>query len=226
MFPFPIMAPVESDQHFANVVSLLHLNGADGSTTITDVIPGKTWTASGSAQLDTAQSKFGGSSLSTGIAFDRISSADHADWDFGTGDFTVEFWVRHSSIAGFQTSIARGYTATGDFLLQTGSGNGKWIVYMSGSAVATESTGTINQDQWYHIAVTRSGTTVNIWRDGTSVASGTSAENLSTNTVMSVSGDAGHVYSLVGWMDEVRITKGIARYTANFTAPAAPFLDW
>ena len=83
--------------------ALLHLNGTDASTTITDE-SGTSWTANGNAQIDTNNSKFGNSSgLFDGN--DALSSVDSDDWYFGTGDFTIDFWVYFNSLPtnGYQT---------------------------------------------------------------------------------------------------------------------------
>ena len=77
-------------------VALLHFNGADASTTFIDE-SGKTWTASGNAQIDTAQSKFGGASGLFDGTGDSITTPDHADFDVGSGDFTVDFWMRQNT---------------------------------------------------------------------------------------------------------------------------------
>jgi hypothetical protein len=84
--------PPTPDEHFDSVVALLHFNGNDAGVVFTDVI-GHTFTASGQAQTDTAEKKFG---VSSGLfdGTDYISSANSADWDFGTGDFTIEGWIR------------------------------------------------------------------------------------------------------------------------------------
>ena len=78
--------------------SLLHFDGADASTTFTDE-SGKTFTARGNAQLDTAQQKFGTASGLFDGTGDYIDTPDHADWFLGTGDFTIDFWVRFSDVA-------------------------------------------------------------------------------------------------------------------------------
>ena len=77
---------------------LLHCDGADGSTTFIDSATGKTITASGNAQIDTAQYKFGGASGLFDGTNDFLYTPNHADFTFGTGDFTIDFWVRLAAI--------------------------------------------------------------------------------------------------------------------------------
>lgn len=85
--------------------ALLHFNGIDTSTTFRDE-SGKTWTGGGTAQLDTAQKKLGTASLLLDGNSDYISTPDHADFDVGSGDFTIDFWVRFNAIPGQQETIA------------------------------------------------------------------------------------------------------------------------
>ena len=87
----------------AQTVLLLHCDGTDASTTFTDSSsPAKTVTAVGDAQLDTAQFKFGTASGLFDGTGDELTVTDHADFDFGTGDFTIEFFVRFNSVTGVQ----------------------------------------------------------------------------------------------------------------------------
>src|SRR5690606_34123168 len=82
--------PSSTDPYWSSVSSLLHFNGSNGSTTFTDE-KGVGWTASGDAEISTAQSKFGGSSLSLDGTGDWLD-ASNAGFTFGTGDFTIEAW--------------------------------------------------------------------------------------------------------------------------------------
>lgn len=74
---------------------LLHCDGTDGSTTFSDNgVTGHTVTANGNAQIDTAQSKFGNASGLFDGTGDYLTIPDHADWNFGTGNFTIDAWIR------------------------------------------------------------------------------------------------------------------------------------
>jgi len=119
--------------------------------------------------------------------------------------------------------FSKGYTAAGDILFQTGNGNGALIVYLSGSAAITESTGA-SVGQWYHYALVRSGTTVTLYRNGVSRGTATSAVNFNTTDQLGI-GAAGKApgggaigdYAFNGYMSNVRVVKGTALYTTNFT---------
>ena len=217
---------MSGDPYFASVVSLLHFDGADASTTATDVT-GKTWTAAGNAQLDTAQSKFGSASGLFDGTGDYISTPDSTDFDFGSGDFTIEFWVRPNSVAGFQNLIGkRLVVAYAPFTMALDGDKLRSRLSTTGSSWAMDQTGAIaiSTGAWTHIALTRSGTTfrqfVNGVLDGSTTFSGALMAN-SSAVYVGAQSDGAAAYS--GWIDDFRITKGVARYTANFTPPSSAF---
>jgi hypothetical protein len=224
----PSTSETNEDPFAANVISLLHFDGADGSTTFTDET-GKVWTAAGNAQIDTAQSKFGGASGLFDGADSYISTPDSDDWDFGTGDFTVECWVRFASIASTQTLVANyvdpatgwGFQLRRDVAeLRFGYGDTPLI-----SPAWTPSVGV-----FYHVAVARSGTSLRVFVDGVQLGSTvTNSTNIAGSPArlyvggLMLSSPPRLVQALDGWLDDLRITKGVARYTATFTPPSAPF---
>lgn len=213
----------------ASYSALLHFNGADGSTTFTDQ-SGKTWTAVANAQIDTAQSKFGGASGLFDGALDRITTPNHVDFNFGTGDFTVEWFQRWNSSASYQILFDYGYAGANAITLQSrGGGNeAKWECFINGSSAGFESTAA-TLSTWYHYAVVREGTTVRIYRDGVQTASGTSSASIAPATVPFVIGAKGSDGSqgFNGWVDEFRVTKGTCIYPGGttFTPPSSPFPD-
>jgi len=229
------------DQDYRNVSLLLHGNGANGSTTITDSSPTpKAATLVGDVQISTAQSKFGGSSIVFDKVADRITYAASSDFAFGTGDFTIEAWVysRDTSIAArgwFQVStttggLQPGYNS-GIAIFQgnnknAGSAANGICVAIDGNNFFGSEVGAavLAENQWQHIAVTRFGSTCRVFVNGTEIGSRTSSANL-TATNLVVGGYYDTPYLFDGYIDDLRITKGVARYTANFTPPAAPFPD-
>lgn len=230
-----------TDPNYSSVVSLLHFDGADGSTTFTDQ-KGKTWTAGGNAQIDTAQSKFGGASLLLDGAGDYILSSPSADFNFGTGDFTIEAWVyvaadsaqsaasnqRIANIFGLDNAT----TIIGlDFSIQasssvTGTGLG---IYNGTTTYAV--TGTISKTVWHHIAASRSGNDLRFFLNGTQMGAtqNVSGASFGSSTLTPKAGGrnfgSNYNYYLNGYIDDLRITKGVGRYTADFTPPTAAFPD-
>jgi len=221
-----------ADPNFANVVLLCHFDGTDGSTTITDNGPSpKTLTANADAQIDTAQSKFGGASALFDGTGDYISTPDSADFNFGSGAFTVECWVRFSSLTGTQSICGQvGSAGTNDtvsFVLQKDSSN-KIVGFgcQTTTQVATAtSTSSVTTGVWYHIVYTRSSDTFRLFIDGLIEATVTQATTLNNSTAALGIGRLGDFNGqyLNGHIDDLRITKGVGRYTANFTPPTAAY---
>jgi hypothetical protein len=216
---------------YTNTVLLLKGDGTNGSTTILDsskVAGGpKTVTAFGNAQISTAQSKFGGASIFFDGTTDYLTAAS-TDFVFGTNDFTIECWVRTSSTA--DDGIFQISNNSGGFKTTNESGplmgiNAGILRFALNSGDAVTSTGaTINDAQWHHIAMSRSGTSLKAFVDGITVSTVANSINC-TGQFLCVAGYYSTTFTLNGNIDDFRITKGIARYTANFTPPTAPFPD-
>ncbi|MBI4358171.1 MAG: discoidin domain-containing protein, partial [Candidatus Omnitrophica bacterium] len=191
--------------------------------------------ANGDAQIDTDQFKFGGSSAffdGGPSPYDYISTPDGTDFDFGTGDFTIDTWVRFSSWDKVHTIVSKYVGAVGWIFVVTPASNptnGVMRLYNSGNtSVAVEGSqvpGGIAFDlnQWYHVAVVRTGNKVKFFKDGIQQGS----DQLVANTGrMTFDGAATPLTVGIyegtspfhGWIDELRISKGIARWTQNFDA--------
>ena len=213
-----------TDPNFSSVTSLLHFDGADGSTTFTDV-KGKTWAAGGSAQLDTAQTKWGASSLLLGSG-DYISTGGSTDYS-PLGDFTYECWVRTTDISSIHVIASTRSGGTG-WQFQINAGGGVQITFFGsygGGAAVVFSSSKLSTNTWYHVAWTHTGGT---WRvfingvlEGALAPAGSYASNTATLYLGYDPAFSGRYFS--GHIDDSRITKGVARYTANFTPPALPF---
>lgn len=222
--PYAFGTVASGDPNWASVKTLLHLNGSNGSTTFTDET-GRTWSASGTAAIATAQSKFGGASLGLDGSGARITSADSADFAFGSGDFTIEAFVRRAASGITQAIIGQWGASTGNrsWLLFLDTSNALMFgSYTTGQALVNAGATTLNT--WHHVAVSRNGSTVRVFIDGVGT-SATLTGTLQDSPVSAEIGsyDAGVSARLNGFVDEVRITKGVGRYTANFTPPSAEF---
>jgi len=201
------------------------MDGADASTTFTDSeITPKTMTAVGNAQIDTAQSVFGGASgLFDGSSY--ISTPDHADFNHGTGDFTYDFWVRFSSLptSGTVQVIYEKVAAT-YFQLRLHNVAGTLTWYMEGTAgVNVNIATTLAINTWYHMEFGRASGVGYIFQDGTKLKSGAFTVSLSSTAIATFGGKNAANVSLIGWLDEFRMSNGICRHTANFTPPTLPY---
>jgi len=230
--PFWYPSGVVTDPFFANVVLLLHCDGANGATTLTDSSNAHhTVTSNGNHMLTTAQAKFGSASLDCQVTGGgRAASADSSDWHFGAGPFTVECFVRPTiALSGVRGLVAQ----------FGGSSNLGWELYYNGNnvVVAYSTTGTNNLgptaaytptlNTWIHIAADRdSGNTLRIYADGVVLSSLAAAGTLFDSTrTLTIGNDENASRAFTGQIDEIRITKGVARYGGAFTPPTAPFPD-
>ena len=211
---------------------LLHCDGADASPTFTDSsLSPKTITRVGTAQLDTAQKKFGTASGLFDGNSDYLTTPDHADWDFDSGDFTIDFWARMPDItsASFMIMVSQGQDTNNRWMLYWDKTNGMAFFHnLASSTLLTFSQGGVAGwvvNTFYHIALVRYGNEWDIYRNGISIANATDADDMSNFNAKLVIGEnewsgapeAGVYYE--GWMDEIRISKGIARWKSNFTPP-------
>lgn len=220
-----------ADPYIDSVSSLLHFNGSDGSSEFDDATL-KNWTVFGNAQIDTAQSKFGGSSAQfTGHGDYVVCNSYPAD--FGSGDFTVEFWAKipasRTSQYPFPVSNNSYYTA-GAWLIgcdTIGSPNvaSVWIYSYSAVVVAISGSININDGAWHHIALTRSGTTIRLFVDGTLDGSVTLSGAISESAEKIYLSSPNSIYYYIGHIDELRVTIGVARYTSSFTPESTEFED-
>ena len=222
------------ETNFNKVSLLLPFDGSDTATSTSDESDNShTITFAGTAQLDTAQKKFGTASLLLDGDSDYIQVADHDSFDFGAGDFTAECWIRFAALGNntIFSHWANGTSSSMSYYLTYFNGSGilRLGYYLSGNADTSyswsPSTGT-----WYHIALERSGTTIKVYIDGTSVisvsASTTALRDSEDPFRVGVFNDASTGSPSLDWyfnghIDDLRITKGIARYGTNFTPPTS-----
>jgi hypothetical protein len=183
----------------------------------------------GNAQVSTTQAKWGTTSMYFDGTGDYLTSASKPVFDLGKGDWTIEFWINPTA-----PSVAAGIMTRINFAGNTGWGilyypNYLTFVIGSGSPSIQSATNSITAGSWQHVAITRSGTSGKIFINGTqSGSTGTINDFTDASTLLgigalsTVTGWNGDYY-LTGYIDDLRITKGYARYTANFTAPTAAF---
>lgn len=222
--------PVIGDQ-YRNFVSLhLPMTGENNSTTFTDISPTpKTITRYGDTKILTAISKWGqGSAFFDGTG-DYLSTPNNAAFLFGVGNFTIEAWVYATAFPGAGTAacIASLYD-TGvnarSWALNILNNSGTYQIQAINSSTGSDATpligGSLSLNTWYHLAFTRSGNTRNIFLNGVNVGSDAYTASLFTSSVLICIGRYNNNSSpWTGYMQDLRITKGVARYTANFAPP-------
>jgi len=236
----PTKIPINTDPYWANVVLLASFDGADAATSYTEKSNSAlSATFFNSAALDTAQSVFGSASLELDNATnDYVTFPSGDGWDFGSGDFTVEFRIRWVADPGAST-----IGIIGHFI--NSAGNQGWEIGLVSNNLrfVWSEEGTVNAwpvdnawnpavDTWYAVAVVRSVDDIYMFIDGTQIGT--------TQNMVAIAGDSnifdanqpldvgrlnhsGVPLEVDGWLDEIRITKGVARYTANYDVATGPF---
>lgn len=219
-----------------NVELLLHMDGANNSTTFTDSSKnGFTVTPNGNAKISTDQSKFGGSSAYFDGNGDYLSVANNAAFHFGSEDFTIECWVLFNDFVSEHIIVARwsgNIVSASSFEWKVKSSSSVDFNFRQndGSTYRGASfTGlSLSASTWTHMAIVRNGNDFTLYIDGSASSSvslpytindGTNDLQVGSRTFFSA------ISHLNGYIDELRIVKGKALYTSNFTPERKPYLD-
>ncbi len=218
------------DISYSSVKSLLNFQGADASTTITDE-KGLVWTVYGNAQIDNS---LGYNTLLLDGTTDYITTPHSADFDWWNNDYTMEAWINpvnlttwsytdgpeytvmlgHRDIAGFEAAWGFGPTYTGAL---------QFRYYAGTTYVITSASGLIANNTLYHVAMSKIGSTIKLAINGTVVATGTRTGSSPPAITRPIVIGQGNNRCLSGRIKAIRLTKGVGRFSANFTPIAAPF---
>lgn len=218
-------------------VLMLNADGTDGSTSFLDSSTSPhTITAFANAQVDTAFVKFGtGAALFDGTS-DRLGAPNSADWNFGTGNLTVDFWFRATVIASthrFLVISKSDSLSPANYVLDAGLtlNAGIMIPFFNVSDGSSDFTaGGVTADMadgvFHHFEGVLDGTTLRLFIDGVqSVQTATisAALNFDANMVLRIGAIFAGAAAFPGSIDEIRVSKGVARHTANFTPPVSAY---
>lgn len=232
--PQTIAFPNPFDVDYSKVSLLLHMDGANNSTTFTDSSPNAlTVSVFGGAKISTAQSKFRGASGLFNGSTDYLTVPYSSLFEIGSGDVTIECWVYVTSAPSNAYDIATTNQAVSGngWGLRLGSNMRPLFIFNTGGNTGyTEVTATsaISLNTWTHLAGVRYGNNIYIYVNGVSANTPTavSGTQYSTFTGLSIGRNATNAsWYYAGYIDELRVTKGLARYTSNFSVPTAPFPD-
>jgi len=214
---------IVGDEYYNSCSLLLHFSGSNGSTTFTDNSPSqKTITANGTAQISTAQSKFGGSSAYFDGSGDYLTTTSNSSFAFGTGDYTIEAWVYPTTIRNGENLI---YVT--DVTEGTSFGFNQTQVFIGARATALDLTATytVVANVWTHLTATRQSGTVRIFANGNLISSGSVTRSCPQGPGGIGDYPTANGNGVTGYIDEVRVTKGVARYTGSFVTQSAAFPD-
>ena len=208
--PFPT-APLSRDVNTRLLMNFSNAGVIDGSgkNSIQTV---------GDVKISTTQSKFDNSSIVFDGTGDYLTIPDSPIMKLGSQNFTIEGWI---------------YIANGSSWMVAGKNN-EWALYgdtnrwaykvgaWSGGTQVILTAWTPTLNTWYHVACVRNSTNTTIYINGTSIVSNASVNITDSTGLVYVGGNGPSSVALNGYIDDLRISNGIARYTANFTAPIAP----
>ncbi len=186
-----------------------------------------TITANGNAHTDTSVKKIGTASAQFDGTGDYLSIPASTDFDFGSDDFTIEFWFYPNDVSSQQRvfgNLNSGGSSSQFEFIQGGDG----VMRFGGtspSGLAVTSTGAMSNSTWYHFALTRSGSSWILYKDGTAGGTATYSGSMLANTTISIGRSGAFATQYVnGYVDEVRISDTV-RYTSNFTPSTSAFLS-
>lgn len=228
----------ENDPSWSSTTLLLHFDGADEGTNIVDSsTSARAVTALGAARMDSAQFKFGYSSLNTITVGSRITIPNASAFDLAAGNWTIEGWVFLPNVVSGTRDVLlckkANAAATNWLQLERRAGiNGLRLTASADGTTAAltldSTTGHLTNNTWHHLAITRSGTEWVIWIDGIQRATTTSSITIAAASAfpLTIGGQPDGSDNWKGYIDEFRFTSGVARYTiavGNFPVPTAPF---
>ena len=230
--PYRFAAAGPTDPYWSSVVALLHLDGTNGSTTITDV-KGTTCTAVNGAAISTAQSKFGGSSLLLDGTNDHVQiTSPGSAFDLGSSDFTLDWWFNSANVAITSSKPMWSWRHTG------AANNTQLAANLRGSCIrvtisfdgvndatlaafGTSSMSLVN-DTWHFCRMTRSGSDFKLFIDGTqrgtTYTNSTAFSNLSRDCWLG----RNNLTYFPGYLDEFRVSIGVARDGSEVPTAAFP----
>jgi hypothetical protein len=212
--------PTSPPTSISNTVMLL--TGTNGG--IIDYTGRNNLETVGDAETYTGVKKYGSASMYFDGTGDRLIVPSNSNFDFGTSNFTIEMWINLTNVTStWQAIISRAYGNAGGWRLYKNNGDNQLRWYHNTTLIVSTTGSTLTNNTWSHIAVVRSSGTTTIYIDGTSRGSAADTNSYIPGVYALEIGDGvvTSSFPMTGYIDDLRITKGYARYTSNFTPPTA-----
>lgn len=206
----------------ANTVLMLHMDGT-GNSFIDSSSSNHTVTANGDVTQTSTQFKWGNSAVFDGN--DYLSLSDSDDW-YMSGDYTIDFWVYRTAGSGTQVLVDQfDYLSSGYFIVFFENDNLRVAYGFGGGNTNTRlSSYNITNNQWVHIAFEKTGTTLNLYANGTNVLSATETTAfVNVNQILTIGSRSGAI-GFTGYIDELRFSN-TARYQGDFTPETVPYSE-
>ena len=217
--------PESGEPNYNSTIALLAGDGSNNSTTITDSsYAGLSWTANGNAKLSTATKKYGSASISFDGTNSYLTTSGNASFGFGVDDFCIEFWFYNTdtspgtSLKSIYDGRDNGTSVAPRIWLQYG-----YLKYDVGNTNRISGQYMLSNSSWKHVAIARASGVTKMFVDGTQQGSSyTDSNNYVPPTALKIGCYLDGAYDFLhGFIDDFRVTKGAARYTANFTPPTS-----
>ena len=185
----------------------------------------KTITANGNAQVSTVQKKFGAGSIVFDGSGDYLTIPSNIDFAYGTGAFTIEMWVYRTAGGANQVLTDQRTAAPTNYAPVVFINASNALQYNDGNSSVITGATTVPLNAWSHVVLSRSGTSTRLFLNGVQQGSTYSDSRNYIQTPVTIGSRFNNTQNFNGFIDDLRISKGVARYTANFTAPIAAFVN-
>jgi uncharacterized protein (DUF427 family) len=184
----------------------------------------------GNTQISTNTKKYGNASIYLDGSGDYLYAKSNDAFNFGTGDFTVEFWINASASGSYTQVIGTLVSGTEDGTWRIGNrfNSANQVYFARGTGAGFnefQASVNVNDGAWHHVAVVRYSGTVTIYVDGTSISSSSITGTCTSSNPLYIGYNGRDNAYVTGYLDDVRITQGVARYTANFKPPTSQLQD-
>lgn len=219
------------DPHFDKVTLLLHCNGEEGGMSFLDSSLAKRHpdvigvsTSTVIKKQGNASAYFHGDQFARFLRFPSVN-----DFKFGFSDFTIEMWVyanRTAQLSAYPRMLCKGtYAEPGSFAFVLIKETGDIFFDFYGSSVIGLYGGTLPNDEWTHVRVSRVGGMAYLFKNGILQSSASANVNINKSSELFIGTEIANISKFVGFLDDIRITEGLGRSTTNFTPPALEHPD-
>jgi|TARA_Y100000034_G_C6889387_1_gene408877 hypothetical protein len=203
---------------------------ADGETFVSLPSYPHVVVAEDNVHTDTTIKKFGTASLQFDGTNDYVSTIDHPDWTVGSEEFTIDFWLYFTYDSGAKSQYVFTHldlSGSDAILIWLNTAEVlNFRYYVSGNTTSCATDGALLKDTWYHIACVREGDVGKIYVDGTvqtdTFTKSGAVDGCDEELRLGMVGGGTNANWYEGYMDEIRFSRGIARWTGNFTPPTVP----
>lgn len=223
--------PPPTDPYWSSVVSLLHFDGANGSTTFVDekiTGPGMGgWSPFGGAEISTTGPKFGSGCLPLNGTNQGINhgTTAQAKFDFGASDFTIEMWINPSATITTRQALYTRWATNGVAFHVTDAAKLRGFVTIGGTTYECTGTTNVTAGSYHHIAMVRDGVTLRLYLNGGQDASVAVSGSINAINQGLYVGSEPLSRWFNGRIDDFRVTNGVCRYPdgTSFALPTSPF---